>query len=362
MSQQRILEHLAVLIACDSQNPPRRITPEAEMFVHAKQVLEAAGFTCRLDDYGDGHVNLYARRGQPRVLFNCHLDTVPVGEGWTRPPLALTVENERAYGRGSCDIKGAAAVLLALTETSRAPMALLFSSDEEGGGGCCVQNFLDHADLTGLKQVVVCEPTQGRAVLAHRGFLSVRGEFAGVAGHSSELRALKDSAIHRLVRWAEATLAWCESEAAAGRPTCFNLGVVDALGKSNVIAGEARLHYSARLAPGQSNEKFLEAVSSLAGADQWAEWVVPFRGSPLPAAGQSDAAARAFCAAAGLELAPPVDFWTEAALFSAAGLPVMVLGPGDIAQAHTADEWVALSELEKAFELYNKVIKVFEHG
>ena len=59
----------------------------------------------------------------------------------------------------------------------------------------------------------------------------------------------------------------------------------------------------------------------------------------------------------GLPAAEPVDFWTEASLFSAAGLPALVLGPGDIAQAHAVDEWVALEQLGKAQALYAKVIK-----
>ncbi|MDP1125152.1 peptidase dimerization domain-containing protein, partial [Klebsiella pneumoniae] len=86
------------------------------------------------------------------------------------------------------------------------------------------------------------------------GFLSVKGHFSGVMGHSSEFRALADNANHRLARWTVAALAHCESEAAAGRATCFNLGLVSGGTKSNVIAGDARLHYSARLGPGQSNE------------------------------------------------------------------------------------------------------------
>jgi acetylornithine deacetylase len=64
-----------------------------------------------------------------------------------------------------------------------------------------------------------------------------------------------------------------------------------------------------------------------------------------------------FCQRHGLPVADPVDFWTEASLFSAAGLPALVLGPGDIAQAHAVDEWVALEQLGKAQALYEKVIE-----
>lgn len=348
-----ILEYLAPLIACDSQNPPRAITPEAAMFGHIRQVLDGR-FEITVTDHGKGRVTMLAVRGEPAVLFNCHLDTVPVGEGWSVPPLELTVKSQRVYGRGACDIKGAAACLLAVAGATEAPMALLFTTDEEGAEGCCVAEFLNTEAANGFTQVVVCEPTNCEAVLAHRGFLSVKGRFQGIAGHSSEPRALTDNANHRMARWTAAALDYCAAEADAGRPTCFNLGRVEGGTKSNVIANEARVHYSARLGPGRDNEALFEALSALAGND--AEWRVPFSGPPLPAAGGGDGESRAFAQAAGLSLGEPVDFWTEASLFSAAGMPALVLGPGDIEQAHAVDEWVALEQLETAFGLYRRVV------
>jgi acetylornithine deacetylase len=204
---------------------------------------------------------------------------------------------------------------------------------------------------------VVCEPTGCEAILAHRGFLSVKGRFAGVMGHSSEFRALGRQ------RQSPAQLAgrpphWITvvAEADAGRHTCFNLGLINGGTKSNVIAGEASLHYSARLGPGQSNEALFDALKNLAGADQHAEWYIPFAGPPLPAAGRDDAGARDFCQRHGLDIGNPVGFWTEASLFSDAGLNALVLGPGDIAQAHAVDEWVALDQLERAVQIYCSIV------
>jgi acetylornithine deacetylase len=349
---ERLLHHLGKLVECDSQNPPREISPDSAMFVHARSVLEAAGFEVEMDDFGDGHVNLYARRGNPSVLFNCHLDTVPVGEGWTRPALELTLADGRAWGRGVCDIKGAGAALLTVAEQTDQPMAILFSSDEEGAGSCCVKHFLERPENREFAQVVVCEPTGCQAILAHRGFLSVKGHFTGVMGHSSEPRALADNANHRMACWIAAALDYCEREAAAHRQTCFNVGLISGGTKSNVIAGDARLHYSARLGPGQSNEKLFAALKNLASADRYADWEIPFAGPPLPAGGRDDQAARAFCMEYGLDIGEPVGFWTEASLFSDAGLNALVLGPGDIAQAHAVDEWVSLDQLEQAGRMY----------
>jgi len=354
---ERILEHLRPLVACDSQNPPRQIDSNASMFQYAADVLQQAGCIVEFEDFGDGHVNLLAVRGKAGVLFNCHLDTVPIGEGWTRPALAVTVEDDRVYGRGVCDIKGAAAALLSVAEQTESPIAMLFSSDEEGAGSCCIRRFLESSGHRSFEQVVVCEPTGCKAILAHRGFLSVKGHFSGIMGHSSEFRALQDNANHRMARWTAVALDYCEREAEAGRPTCFNLGLISGGTKSNVIAGDARIHYSARLGPGQSNEALFGALKDLAGAVDWARWDIPFAGPPLPAAGQVDLAAREFCRALKLEIGEPVGFWTEASLFSDAGLPALVLGPGDITQAHAVDEWVALDQLERAAGLYRSIVE-----
>ncbi len=351
---ERILEHLSPLVAADSQNPPRRISASSPMFEYVRSILPKE-FETSLTDHGDGHVTVLARRGQPRLLFNCHLDTVPAGEGWSAPPLQLTVRDQRAWGRGVCDIKGAAAALLTVAERSDDPMAILFTSDEEGAGGCCVRKFLESDAAAGFDLAVVCEPTGNRAVLSHRGFLSVKGRFRGLAGHSSELRALEDNAIHTAGRWIGQAWSYCRAQAEAGQPTCFNIGLIEGGVKSNVIADRCFVHYSARLAPGGDNQALFEALSTLDGGR--AEWQVPFSGPPLPAAGREAGAARAFAESMGIAITEQVDFWTEASLFSAAGMDALVLGPGHIEQAHTVDEWVALEQLETAADLYLAIVE-----
>jgi acetylornithine deacetylase len=358
MISQRILEHLEALVACDTQNPPRLIDGDSAIFQYCETAI-GDGFRTRIWDHGDGHVSWYAVRGNPKVLFNVHLDTVPVGDGWNSDPHKLQVANGRAVGRGSCDIKGAAAALLALAQQDIENLALLFTSDEEGAGGCCVSRFLEENDAHIFDEIIVAEPTSCKAVLGHRGFLSVKTRFHGDPGHSSAARALQDNANHQMALWAAGALQVARekkhSELDPG--ACMNIGIIDGGTKSNVIAGNAFVHWSARLRPGESNEEFLREIQACASADSSVDWEVPFAGDPLPAAGQDDAASRAFCTKHGLEPGQAVDFWTEASLFSAAGLPALVLGPGDIAQAHVANEWVSTSQLEQAYRLYGQVVK-----
>lgn len=356
MSSGTVLQHLERLVACDTQNPPRNISEDDDIFASCSEAV-GKSFTVRTWDHGDGHVSWYAVRGKPKVLFNVHLDTVPVGDGWNSDPLALDVRDGKAYGRGACDIKGAAAVLLDIAQAGPDNLALLFTSDEEGAGGCCVERFLASGEAEPYRQVIVAEPTGCRAVLGHRGYLSVKTRFRGEPGHSSEARALTVNANHQMARWAAAALEVAAlRQASADDPgSCFNIGIVEGGSKSNVIAGHAFVHWSARLQPGESSDAFLAEIRAC--ANERSEWEVPFQGEPLPAGGHNDLEARSFCVDHGLETGNPVDFWTEASLFSAAGLSALVLGPGHIAQAHAVNEWVSLDQLEQARTLYEKVVK-----
>jgi len=280
---------------------------------------------------------------------------VPVIEGSRFPALELNIENGRAYGRGSCDIKGAAACLLDVAVTSGKPMALLFTTDEEGASGICVDEFVLSEQCRAFRQVVVAEPTDCLAILSHRGYLSVKGQFTGVSGHSSEPRALSDNALHKLSRWVTAAIGLAGEMDAQGRRPCFNVGEIHGGIKSNVIADQARLHWSARLSPGDSNQEFLEAMTGLETSGS-ASWQVPFSGPPMPTDGQDTTRAQAFVERHGLESGKAVNFWTEASLFARAGTPAIVLGPGNIAQAHVVDEWVSVDQLERALDIYTKLV------
>jgi acetylornithine deacetylase len=354
MQLEPLLTHLGALIGFDTQNPPRDLDGGSPIWDYLHSAL-GDGFDIEITDHGKGRVSFMAARGAPGLLFNVHLDTVPVLDGARFPPLEMRLGDGRAYGRGACDIKGAAACLLHVAQTSAKPMALLFTTDEEGAEGCCVDEFNRAGRCAPFRQVIVAEPTGCVAESRHRGYLSVKGHFRGIGGHSSEPRSLEDNAIHRLARWSAAAAAAAKQAEADGVRTCFNIGTVGGGVKSNVIADQARLHWSARLQPGQDNDRFLEQYFGLECADH-ADWQVPFSGPPLPNLAGGDELARAFAAKRGLQLGRGLDFWTEAALFSAAGTPALVLGPGHIEQAHVVDEWVALEQLEKAFDIYNALV------
>ncbi len=363
-----ILDHLRTLVAADSSDPVAQMSPSHPAIVHSVRTLERAGFAVTLRDLGGGCVNLLAVRGNADVrhgtLFNCHLDTVKVNPNWTRDPFSLSVEEEgadaRAYGLGACDIKGAAACLLAAAQATDAPMAVLFTTDEEGGRGTCVKAFLD-AERSRWSRVIVAEPTGARAVLQHRGFASFEVSFSGIAGHTSGADAARGSAIHRAVGWMHAALALADSGGVL-EGSRFNIGIVQGGTASNVVASETTVRFGFRPEPGldapERTGERVRALKALLPSDGSAVWTDRFIAPPLTA----DGGMAARVASWGLDAGPDVDFWTEAALFAAgdngnAGLPAVVLGPGDIAQAHAADEFVAVSQLEACAAAYASVVR-----
>lgn len=347
------LHELRWLVGFDSTNPPRK--PEA-MMARLEDVLRGHGLDVVREDYGHGSVSVIARRGECRTLLTAHLDTVPVAPAWTRDPFALTVEDDRAYALGSTDVKGGAAAMMAAAFSTDAPCTLLFTTDEEAGNAACMRSFVAREPKPAF--AVVAEPTRVRAVLAHRGIAAGVLEFTGLAAHSSLER--QRSALHDLVRWGTAALELAESlETAPAGPSGisgvrFNLGKVDGGEKSNVVAGLATARFGLRPPPERSPRDAMQRFAALAPSARFSE---AFSGPPLPHSPQLGEAARAACERYGFPLAEPVAFWTEASVLSAAGIPAVVLGPGDIALAHGPDEHVLLADLDAAATLYRGMLE-----
>jgi acetylornithine deacetylase len=355
------LTHLRALVAFDTRNPPRAIGAGG-IFDYLRENLP--GFDCTVTDHGAGALSLYAVRGEPKRLFNVHLDTVPDSPHWSASPFELRVTGDRAIGLGACDIKGAAAGLLAAAAVTHGDAGFLFTTDEEANDARCIAAFLarDH----GFREAVVAEPTCCEAVLAHRGISSVLMKFRGVAGHASAAQALQTSALHQAVRWGGAALDLVEAQAHArfGGLTGlrFNIGRVEGGIKANVVAPSAELRFGFRPLPSMSIDALHQRFATLVDADAIECYQETFRGPPLPAGDVADAErrrleARDLADALDLPIGNAVDFWTEASLFSAAGLTAIVYGPGDIAQAHAADEWVSLDHLAAAAATYQRLLE-----
>ena len=345
-----VLRHLEALVSFDTRNPPRLIGTGG-IFDYVRAQLP--DFRVDVIDHGDGAVSLFAVRGNPRRVFNVHLDTVPSSEAWTADPHVMRRFDDRVVGLGVCDIKGAAAALVAAANAGSGDAAFLFSSDEEANDPRCIAAFLKRG--LPYEAVIVAEPTMGEAVLAHRGISSVLMRFAGKAGHASAALDPAASALHQAIRWGGKALDHVQSLAHArfGGLTRlrFNIGRIEGGIKANVIAPAAELRFNFRPLPSMDNDALLATFAGFAEPAA-AHFEETFRGLSLPSgdiarAEERRLAARDIADELGLPVGNAVDFWTEASLFSAGGYTAFVYGPGDIAQAHTADEFVTLEQLQQ---------------
>ena len=355
-----VLRHLEALVSFDTRNPPRLIGTGG-IFDYIRAQLP--DFRIDVIDHGEGAVSLFAVRGNPKRVFNVHLDTVPSSEAWTADPLVMRRFDDRVVGLGVCDIKGAAAGLIAAANVTSGDAAFLFSSDEEANDPRCIAAFLgsDH----GFGEAIIAEPTRCEAVLAHRGISSVLLKFKGEAGHASGANAMTANALHQAMRWGGNALDLVEAEAQSrfGGLTGlrFNIGKVEGGIKANVIAPSAEVRFGFRPLPSHDIDAMHVRFGACATAGALERYEETFRGPSLPAGDIASAeerrlAARDLAEELQLPIGNAVDFWTEASLFSQAGLTAFVYGPGDIAQAHTADEFVTLEQLQRYADSITRIL------
>lgn len=362
MSEGSLTGRLSELCAFDTQNPTGDERPLAE---HLARVLSGLGAD-KVETFSVGrhHAVLALFGAAPELLLNAHLDTVPANSGYSAPPHAATVRGGRLYGLGSADTKGAIAAILEalgdLRAAGRRPrdVAVLFSGDEEKGA-TIARAFLASDRRRGLSRAIVCEPTGCRVGHRHRGMASAEAFARSPGGHSSRADQLPGP-LAILARAAVALDAHgrrMRDEGPDGfRGLCLNIAALDGGVAFNVIPTQARLAVSLRPAPGADTHGLLaelEGIARRAAAPDEIRWQAVHANPPFAT---RDLAA--FGSLLGAPVQEPIDlaFWTEAALYAEAGIDAVVFGPGDIAQAHAADEYVEIAQLETAHAAFLKIL------
>jgi acetylornithine deacetylase len=358
-----LVDRLAELVSFDTQNPEGEERP----LVHRLAVELAALGARAVDEVEVGdHAYVYARFGAdaPALVINAHVDTVPANSGYSSPPHLLVRRGDRLYGLGTSDIKGAIAGVLEALATGpvNRPVGVLFSGDEERGGSC-IRAFLDSSAAHGIERAIVCEPTRCRVGIRHRGIGAATATLQGPGGHSS----LVDQLLNPIAVLARAAVALDDLGAAhkgQGPPGFegihLNVAALDGGIAFNVVPTKATLSFSLRPAPGagaaQIDELFAEAerrVRAIAAPHAIA-WEVVTSSPPFAT---RDLAAFAPLFGGAISETVDLGFWTEAARFAERGIDAVVYGPGDVAQAHAADEFVTIAELETAHAVFAAVLR-----
>lgn len=371
---------LSELIACPSVNPGRGAAGgsggEARLAEMLAALLRGWGGEVRVTEVVPGRPNLVATfvgRGDGRsLMLEAHSDTVSV-EGMTVPPFEATIRDGRLHGRGACDTKGPMAAMLAalrsVLDEGGPPGTVHFVStcDEECGaiGASALMASGYRADIA-----VVGEPTGLEIVRAHKGALRWNIATRGRAAHSASpergtnaIYAMADI-VRALQRYAEGPLA-ARPHPLLGKPT-LSVGTISGGTQANIVPEHCQIEVDRRLLPGESREGALAemlvvleplraAIPALDFSCEPLGCYPPFQEAPDgPAAALVAAACERALGRATFAVAP----WaSNAGFFGAAGIPCVVFGPGHIAQAHTADEFIEVEQLRRAVVAYAEIIR-----
>jgi acetylornithine deacetylase/succinyl-diaminopimelate desuccinylase family protein len=300
-----------------------------------------------------------------RILLAPHLDTVPAASEKQFTPAK---KNGRIYGRGACDTKGSVAAMLsalfAIANDANRPKQteIIFAGliDEEDGqrGSRALADSGLKADLA-----IVGEPTELKIVTAHKGSLWLQLETRGKAAHGSTPH-LGKNAVHEMARIVDLL----ETKYAAqlrrrrhkllGHAT-ISVGTISGGTQPNIVPDKCLISADRRILPGETEQSVRREILQLLRAKKLSANIhdsrAAFCGSletdfNLPLV-------QKFSRVLGQKKPLGVDYFCDAAVLAQAGIPSVVFGPGNIAQAHTSDEWISLAQLEEATRMLVKFFK-----
>ena len=312
------------------------------------------------------------------VILSGHTDVVPTeGQSWRHNPWALTLEGERYYGRGTCDMKGFVALVLAavpqmLAQPLARPIQLAFSYDEEPG--CLgtlplIDALAQHYPRA--ESVIVGEPTEMKVVTGHKGGIGIKTTLRGLAAHSSNPGRGVSAIAHALplIEWHEQQMA--QQKATASHSgfdpafTTLQVGTINGGTALNTVPDECIFESDIRYVPPQTAEDWVAAYRAEAAKVEAAmrkrhpEASVTLSDidiAPALAPEPGNAAEELARRLTGDNSDNLVAYQTEAGHFQAAGYATVVCGPGSIAQAHQADEYITADELHRGAAFLSKLI------
>lgn len=313
--------------------------------------LRAAGLAPRRTRAAP-HAVLWSR-GRPRLALSGHVDVVPVGEGWQRDAFGGEVGEGRVWGRGACDMLGSVACFVAAAERTKAastPCAILLTTDEETTM-LAAQHALAEGLLAGIEGIVVGEPTDMQVGVAEKGVLWTRLTTRGKNAHGS-MPHLGVNAAERMVRiLAEVQRVKLSGEHALLGPATINLGRMAAGEAVNQVPASATADLDIRYLPGTVSA---DVVALLRQATPEA-FEIEFLSDHAPF--EIDPDAPLAKAAPGQKVGLP--YGTEASKYAPAGIPCIILGPGEPGLAHTNKESIALDALAKGSAVYVQLLESF---
>ena len=367
------------LIRCPSVNPPGDERQAAAVLVAELETVGA--HELRTIEAADGRHSILARwgtRGGRALAWNGHTDVVPAGDesDWRYPPFEGRVAEGRLWGRGAVDMKGPIAAFvqaLALLRRAETPIAgelqISFAADEETGGRYGTGYLAQQGLLGPADAGICCEPSSLDALVAARGRLWIEIVAKGVSAHASQPDAGRNAvrAILKVAEQLEAIELPADPHPLVGSATLTPTMIAG--GESpNSIPASAVLTIDRRFLPGEPvsevRGQIAAAVQRVARTEDVELGVIEracFEASEIAADSEiAKVAQNATEAAVGRRPAiGGMPGSTDARFLVAAGIPTLIFGPGDVREAHTADESIAIDELADGALAYAATIASF---
>ncbi|HEY6088578.1 MAG TPA: ArgE/DapE family deacylase [Gemmatimonadaceae bacterium] len=364
------------LIQIDSRNPT--LAPdspgEGDCARGLASVLDDWGFAVEMTEIAPGRLNVLARLGPsdaPALMLNGHLDVVGV-EGMIHEPFAAPVRDGRIYGRGSADMKGGLAAMCAAAVFAVGPEAkrqiLVAAVVDEEYGSLGMRALLD----SGVRadSAIITEPTRLAICTAHRGFAWFDVILRGRAAHGSRYDIGVDAITHAGLLLAELEKLERTRESGPrhpllGRGSLHASTIRGGVGMST-YPEECVLAIERRTLPGESVEKAMkeiaDACAKVKARHPDFDARVTLSTAQLPSDVLPDAPiVKRLKGALEREKMPAriegLSAWTDAALLNEAGIPAICFGPGDIAMAHAAEEFVPVEEIGMATRVLTRVAR-----
>lgn len=368
----KVIADTQALIQIDSQNPG---VQEAACGAWVAARLKGMGLEPIITEVAPGRENLTVTvKGStdlPRLVILGHIDTVPIGSGWTMPPLGGQISDGKIFGRGACDMKGGVAVALGLLEalqssktTPICDIVFVATVDEEAPDMAGAHALVKSGFLRSDDQVIALEPTGARLRIAQMGLRWIDVHVTGRMAHAGRAHLGIDSAhiMARIIDRLKAHVTALPHEDPILGRARFTCGVFKAGVATNVVPPSADAKFDMRIVPPMRIEDVIPLVESIANEVlldfPGASFEVTGLGAPRPPVRASDTAPiikgirASYKKIAGSEV--PVggndghEAYTDASMVAAltGSESCTVFGPGSTDQAHTADEFVSIAELE----------------
>ncbi|WP_169312615.1 M20 family metallopeptidase [Leadbettera azotonutricia] len=364
------------LISFDTSNPPGN---EAECAKWAASWLESCGFETRLVNHSEKRSSVIAsiRKGKgKKIVFNGHLDVVPVGSEWDTNPFEAVEKGSRIYARGAADMKGGVAAMIAAAATMadqpfNGEIMLNLVADEElfNVGTMKTLEFTKDADF-----VIIGEPTCMELHIAHRGLVHFLIRFEGKSCHGGlpelGVNAIENAALGILALKEYAALLKTRKHPLLPNPT-FASTVIQGGEKDNIIPGVCTLRADRRLIPGESPETAEREIRAVLDGLKIAHPEFGYTLENYHSMGSGEISSDAElvklagnvyrdCFGEDCKIACfPAS--CEQTFFTAAGADAVIIGPGSIEQAHVVNEFIEKAEIEKAERFYKAFLKAALH-